>query len=155
MPCAGLDLAAELISHVLALELADGADQIDSAERHVIQHARARLRQGRADHDMQHCLLAGIEPGPGKTHVGTIAFGQAQQVAIEIARLGQVLGQYGEVVHGVRGHAMRSLSAVGGLSAYFRMSAIWARNAGSISAPNQGFRRAQPIVRHDGCGKGT
>ena len=38
---------------------------------------------------------------------------------------------------------------------YFKMPAMRARKSGSISPSNQGFLRAQPSVRQDGCGSGT
>src|SRR5579859_3698135 len=92
------------------LQLGNGAGQVGRGERHVVDHASAVLMQFLAVDHMQDRLVADPEPIAGKLEIWPLADLEAEQVAVELPRLLEVVAQHGEVVHALNAHSISPLS---------------------------------------------
>src|SRR4051794_7206659 len=97
--------AAQLILQPGLFELYDGARQVGRGKRHVVDHAGPHFVELIAMDDMQDRLVADIEPIAGKAEIRPRSFLEAEQVAVEFARLLEVVAQHGEMVHALYAHA--------------------------------------------------
>src|SRR5215469_5273075 len=104
LPGARLVLAAQHIFDVALLELRQSAGEIGRGEGHVIEDAAALLGQGATSDDMQHRAAAAIEPNAGEAQRRSVAFLEAENVAVEFAHRLEILGEDGEMLHALDCH---------------------------------------------------
>src|SRR5207248_2989348 len=107
LPDAASGKAAQLVLDALALQGFDRARQVLGAERHVVEHAGAFLRQWIAMNDVQdRRVVIGIEPPSGKLKRRPPAHLEPEEIAIKPARRLEIVAQDGEMVHRCNRHEM-------------------------------------------------
>jgi hypothetical protein len=104
LPHAGLDLPATRMRDVARREQRERVGEVGRRERDVIDHARRELARVASADDVQHGMLAGVEPRARHRERRPRSFGEAEQVRVEADGAAHVVGEDREVIHSRRRH---------------------------------------------------
>src|SRR5579883_1400455 len=104
LPDAAAGDAPQSVRDALALQGLDDPRQVVGAERYVIEHAGPLRGQRIAVEHMQDRGLVGIKPPARKLERRPRPHFEAQQIAVEMARLFKIIAQNREMIHVLHAH---------------------------------------------------
>src|SRR5438270_3425506 len=117
---------AQLVSDAGLLELRGGSRQVGRGKGHVVDDPGAHLVQLLPVDDMQDRLVADIQPVAGELEIRPRADLEAEEVAVELLGLFEVVAQHREVVHPLNAHAHLSFARAARLR---RAQGMWTRSS--------------------------
>ena len=104
LPGARAGLAAQHIVDLVLFQARRRAAEVAGAESHVVEYARGRVGHQLPGNDVQHRLIAYVEPGSGKIERRARSIGEAEEPDVERLGRSQVSRQHRKVIHCLNAH---------------------------------------------------